>query len=173
MAAIPAAAHINCFDRNAYSDPNRSRAITADAENTITNPTNTRSMVTVNSQRSTLTRFAMGVSFHHASGDAHGRIADWRSLAVACLGSGSRCRPRGQPSRPCIRGSHPPDLAPEPCFNIATFTRDTENDYVTISHAIADDVFTHPQNFVSPHRLDGLPHKRFWSAVKRTSMHPA
>src|SRR5580658_10315573 len=67
MAAIPAAAHINCFDRNAYSDPNRSRAITADAENTITSPTNTRSMVTVNSQRSTLTRFASEFHFTTAA----------------------------------------------------------------------------------------------------------
>jgi hypothetical protein len=31
----------------------------------MTNPTNTSSMVTVNNQRSTLTRFAMGSSFHH------------------------------------------------------------------------------------------------------------
>ena len=63
MARSPATAQINCFDRNAYSEPNRSRAMTADAENTITSPTNTSSMVTVKSQRSTLTRFAMGFHF--------------------------------------------------------------------------------------------------------------
>src|SRR5271157_5907919 len=56
-------AQINCFSKNAYGDSNRSRAITADAENTITSPTNTSSMVTVNSQRSTLTRFAMETHF--------------------------------------------------------------------------------------------------------------
>src|SRR5271167_2568671 len=83
MAAMPAAAHINCFDRNAYSDPKRSRAITADAENTITTPTNTSSMVTVNSQRSTLTRFAMGNSFHHGGMETRRRklsIVDFRVL---------------------------------------------------------------------------------------------
>src|SRR5580658_9718013 len=107
MAAIPAAAHINCFDRNAYSDPNRSRAITADAENTITSPTNTRSMVTVNSQRSTLTRFAMGVSFHHASRDAHRRIADCRLPTVACLGSGESERTHATHLRVVVSaGSH-------------------------------------------------------------------
>jgi hypothetical protein len=31
----------------------------------MTSPANTRSMVTVNNQRSTLTRFAMEILFHH------------------------------------------------------------------------------------------------------------
>src|SRR6202158_656732 len=39
--------------------------MTAEALKTITNPRNTRIMVTVNSQPSTLTRFAMGGLFHH------------------------------------------------------------------------------------------------------------
>jgi hypothetical protein len=39
--------------------------MTAEALNTITSPTKTSSKVTMNSQRSTLTRFAMRVSFHH------------------------------------------------------------------------------------------------------------
>jgi hypothetical protein len=69
MAARPATAQTNCFDRKAYSEPKRSRAMTADAENTITSPTNTSNMVTVNSQRSTLTRFAMGSSFQHGGRD--------------------------------------------------------------------------------------------------------
>src|ERR1700731_140726 len=68
MATSPATAQINCFDRKAYGEPKRSRAITADAEKTITSPTKTSSMVTVNSQRSTLTRFAIGSSFHHGGG---------------------------------------------------------------------------------------------------------
>src|ERR1700745_1946864 len=75
IAARPATAQINCFDRNAYSEPKRSRALTADAENTITSPTNTNSMVTVNNHRSTLTRFAMGTSFHHGVA----RIQTWKS----------------------------------------------------------------------------------------------
>ncbi len=70
IATSPATAQINCFDRNAYGEPKRSRAMTADAEKTITSPTNTSSMVTVNNQRSTLTRFAMGSSFHHGRADA-------------------------------------------------------------------------------------------------------
>src|SRR5579872_3059404 len=37
--------------------------MTAEAENTMTSPTKTSSIVTVNSQRSTLTRFAMGLHF--------------------------------------------------------------------------------------------------------------
>src|SRR5580692_5025149 len=85
MAPSPASAHTNCFDRNAYSDPKRSRAITADAENTITTPTNTSSMVTVNSQRSTLTRFAMGNSFHHGSAETRRKklpIVDFQVLTV-------------------------------------------------------------------------------------------
>ena|SRR5436305_2894822 len=65
IAISPATAQINCLERNAYGEPKRSRAITAEAENTITSPTNTSSMVTANSQRSTLTRFAMRHSFHH------------------------------------------------------------------------------------------------------------
>src|SRR5208282_3862718 len=73
IATSPAAAQINCFSKNAYGDPNRSRAITADAENTITSPTNTSNMVTVNSQRSTLTRFAMGSSFHHGVAETQRR----------------------------------------------------------------------------------------------------
>ena len=40
-------------------------AMTADALNTITNPTKTRTKVTINNQRSTLMRFAMKNSFHH------------------------------------------------------------------------------------------------------------
>jgi hypothetical protein len=40
-------------------------AITAEALNTITSPTKTSSKVTMNNQRSTLTRFAMRISFHH------------------------------------------------------------------------------------------------------------
>src|SRR6266851_8048064 len=78
IAASPATAQINCFDRNAYSEPNRSRAITAEAENTITSPTNTSSMVTVNSQRSTLTRFAMGIHFTTESRN-HAGILLWNS----------------------------------------------------------------------------------------------
>src|SRR5208283_544520 len=76
IATCPAAAQINCFNKNAYGDPNRSRAITADAENTITSPTNTSSMVTVNSQRSTLTRFAMETHFTTESRRRADRIAD-------------------------------------------------------------------------------------------------
>jgi hypothetical protein len=53
------------LDKKAEGDPKRSRAITADAEKTITRPRNTSSIVTVNNQRSTLTRFAMGHLFHH------------------------------------------------------------------------------------------------------------
>src|SRR5580693_6990822 len=82
IATSPAAAQINCFDKNAYGEPKRSRAITADAENTITSPTNTRSIVTVNSQRSTLTRFAMGNSFHHGAQDA--RKKNCRLLFFDC-----------------------------------------------------------------------------------------
>jgi hypothetical protein len=47
--------------------------MTAEAENTMTSPMKTSSMVTVNSHRSTLTRFAMGHLFHHG---AKGRIGD-------------------------------------------------------------------------------------------------
>src|SRR5271169_6021713 len=90
MAMSPATAQINCFDRNAYSEPNRSRAITADAENTITSPTNTSSMVTVNSQRSTLTRFAMGNSFHHGDAGSRRRNCGLLIADVDCLGSWSR-----------------------------------------------------------------------------------
>jgi hypothetical protein len=39
--------------------------MTAEALKIITNPTNTRIRVTVNSQPSTLTRFATGGLFHH------------------------------------------------------------------------------------------------------------
>src|SRR6266567_5191767 len=88
MARRPATAQTNCFDRNAYGEPNRSRAITADAENTITSPTNTSSMVTVNSQRSTLTRFAMEHSFHHGGGRRGGRTFGIVILRVDCFGSG-------------------------------------------------------------------------------------
>jgi hypothetical protein len=65
MATSPATAQISCFTKNAYGDPKRSLAITADAEKTMTSPTKTNSIVTVNNQRSTLTRFAMGNLFHH------------------------------------------------------------------------------------------------------------
>src|ERR1700689_1940300 len=91
IAPSPASAQINCFDRNAYSDPKRSRAMTADAENTITSPTNTSSMVTVNSQRSTLTRVAMGPSFHHGGAEARARklrIVDFRVLTVLVRAAG-------------------------------------------------------------------------------------
>src|SRR5208283_4803115 len=93
IATSPAAAQINCFSKNAYGDPNRSRAITADAENTITSPTNTSSMVTVNSQRSTLTRFAMGSSFHHGGTEARRR--NCRLLIPDCCLSWFQalCRP--------------------------------------------------------------------------------
>src|SRR5580704_16981149 len=89
MAMSPATAQTNCFDRNAYSEPKRSRAMTADAENTITRPTNTSSMVTVNSQRSTLTRFAMGSSFHHGDAEPRTRkswIVEFCLLIVLVLG---------------------------------------------------------------------------------------
>src|SRR5579864_4556907 len=85
MATSPATAQINCFDKKAYGEPNRSRAITADAENTITSPTNTSSMVTVNSQRSTLTRFAMGHLFHHGG---ESWIRDCWAERVDWFGSG-------------------------------------------------------------------------------------
>src|SRR5580700_9082738 len=88
IATRPAAAQINCFDKNAYGDPNRSRAITAEAENTITSPTNTKSMVTVNNQRSTLTRFAMRSSFHHGGAEIQRRNCRLLILNVDCLGSG-------------------------------------------------------------------------------------
>src|ERR1700724_4083244 len=86
MATSPATAQINCFDRKAYGEPKRSRAITAEAENTITRPTNTSSMVTVNSQRSTLTRFAMGIHFTTEEGTRGGGIVDcFGSLRFASL----------------------------------------------------------------------------------------
>src|SRR6202035_1893898 len=86
IATKPAVAQINCFSKNAYGDPNRSRAITADAENTITSPTNTSSMVTVNSQRSTLTRFAMGIHFTTEERKRGGGIVDcFGSLQFASL----------------------------------------------------------------------------------------
>src|SRR5713101_7018502 len=44
--------------------------MTAEALNTITSPTNTRIRVTVNSQPSTLTPFAMGDLFHHGGARA-------------------------------------------------------------------------------------------------------
>src|SRR5271166_3175577 len=87
IATRPAAAQINCFSKNAYGDPNRSRAITADAENTITSPTNTSSMVTVNNQRSTLTRFAMGSSFHHGVMETPRKNCRLLILIVDCFGS--------------------------------------------------------------------------------------
>src|SRR5579863_1488338 len=79
IATSPATAQINCLERNAYGDPKRSRAITAEAEKTITKPRKTSSMVTVKSQRSTLTRFAMGHLFHHG-----GRQSARRLLSFDC-----------------------------------------------------------------------------------------
>lgn len=63
MATIPAAAHPNCRSRKKYPEPYRSLAITADALKTMTNPMKIKSKVTVKSQLSTATRFAMG-AFH-------------------------------------------------------------------------------------------------------------
>src|SRR6266550_3229118 len=60
--------------------------MTAEAENTITRPRNTNSIVTVNSHRSTLTRFAMGHLFHHG--------AVMRLLIVDCFGSGGVSSPQ-------------------------------------------------------------------------------
>src|SRR5438270_2567983 len=93
IAINPATAQISCLDRNAYGEPKRSRAITAEAENTITSPTKTSSMVTVNSQRSTLTRFAMGHSFHH--GALRKACGCW-GLNVDCFGTGSSPRMHGE-----------------------------------------------------------------------------
>src|SRR5437899_4777659 len=91
IAARPATAQINCFDKNAYGDPNRSRAITADAEKTISSPRNTSSMVTVNSQRSAQTRFAMGTSFHHGDAETRSRNFGCYFRIVDCFGSGDEC----------------------------------------------------------------------------------
>src|SRR3954466_12216034 len=84
----PATAQINCFERKAYADPKRSRAITAEAEKTITRPRNTSNIVTVNSQRSTLTRFAMGHSFHHGGAETRRKNCCLSVFNVDCFGSG-------------------------------------------------------------------------------------
>ena len=59
--------------------------MTADALKTITSPIKTSSMVTVNSHRSTLTRLAMGNSFHHGG--------NWEAVHLSfdadCFGSES------------------------------------------------------------------------------------
>src|ERR1700730_342834 len=66
--------------------------MTADALNTITKPKNTRISVTVNSQPSTLTRFAMGDSFHHRRGDAEKNVGEFREDSVTILVRGGRKR---------------------------------------------------------------------------------
>src|SRR5258705_2162813 len=63
MAMMPASDQISCLVANAYGDPKRSVAITADALKTITRPIKTRSMVTAKSHRSTLTRWPMTLHF--------------------------------------------------------------------------------------------------------------
>src|ERR1700688_1819112 len=60
IAISPAMAHISCLNRNSYADPKRSLAITAEALKIMTSPIKTSIVVTVNIQRSTLTRLAMG-----------------------------------------------------------------------------------------------------------------
>src|SRR5207237_728869 len=49
----------NAKNRKVYREQDSAVGISADVLNTITKPTNTRHRVTVNSQRSALTRFAM------------------------------------------------------------------------------------------------------------------
>src|SRR2546427_12778938 len=63
MATMPASAQMSCLVTNAYGEPKRSLAITADALKTITRPVKTSSMVTAKSHRSTLTRLAMTLHF--------------------------------------------------------------------------------------------------------------
>src|SRR5882724_2342290 len=72
MTTNPAAAQANCFTRKVDAEPKRSFAITAEALKTITNPTKTSSRVTVNSQRSTLTRFA--IQCRSPQGNRSGRM---------------------------------------------------------------------------------------------------
>src|SRR6266478_3314935 len=63
MATMPANAQMSCLVTNAYGEPKRSLAITADALKTITRPVKTSSMVTAKSHRSTLTRLATTLHF--------------------------------------------------------------------------------------------------------------
>src|SRR6266403_3241111 len=63
MATMPASAQMSCLVTNAYGEPKRSLAITADALKTITRPVKTSSMVTAKSHRSTLTRLATTLHF--------------------------------------------------------------------------------------------------------------
>src|SRR5438045_726867 len=62
--------------------------MTAEALNTITRPIKTRIAVTVNIQRSTLTRLAMGNSFHH--GDTGSRSFSQRIFGARDYSLGSR-----------------------------------------------------------------------------------
>src|SRR5579872_2043326 len=93
IAMSPAMPQSNCLDRKPYGEPKRWHAITAEAENTITRPTNTSSMVTVNNQRSTLTRFAMGTLISPRVSEEGLWIVENQVLSVLVRGNGLRVRP--------------------------------------------------------------------------------
>src|SRR5882757_9380784 len=110
MAMMPASAQISCLLANAYGEPKRSLAITADALKTITRPVKTSSMVTAKSHRSTLTRLAMTLHFttelRRDGEDCSGKDA----LGMTGLVPRPTTRPwlvvdgRGRPSAPRTRG---------------------------------------------------------------------
>src|SRR6266403_1611566 len=111
MATMPASAQMSCLVTNAYGEPKRSLAITADALKTITRPVKTSSMVTAKSHRSTLTRLATTLHFTTESRWPERIAAGKMPRGMTGLvpryrlhGQGARGGRAGTPVAPRIRG---------------------------------------------------------------------